>query len=280
MSNIRFVIVDVFTDTPFAGNQLAVFTDARALTDDQMQMLAREFRFSECAFVLAPEAGGHARIRIFTSTSELAFAGHPVLGTAFVLGAPLQAIEVRLETGNGIVPVMLEREGAKIISGRMVQPLPAFETYRDPGPLLSVLGVAHTVLPVETYYNGARHVLVAVETEDEVASLAPDPGALAALGEFGVSCFAATGTRVKTRMFEPTVGVTEDPASGSAAGPIAVHLARHGVIAWGEEITISQGAEIGRPSTLRARAEGGPDRVDLVEVSGCAVIVGKGEFAL
>src|SRR5438045_6007969 len=108
MPTLRFVVVDVFTDTPLAGNQLAVFTDGREVDGRVMQQLARETNFSESVFVLPAEAGGHARMRIFTPTAEIPFAGHPTLGTAFVLAAPLQLIEIRLETGSGIVPVQLE----------------------------------------------------------------------------------------------------------------------------------------------------------------------------
>src|SRR6185503_560551 len=111
---LRCVVADVFTDTALTGNQLAVFTDGREVDDATMQNLAREMNFSETVFVLPPESGGHARIRIFTPSSELPFAGHPTLGSAFVLGQPLQLIEIRLETGAGIVPVQLEREGARI----------------------------------------------------------------------------------------------------------------------------------------------------------------------
>src|SRR4029079_5014361 len=114
MRTFRYVVADVFTDTPLAGNPLAVFTDGRGLDDDEMQKIAREMNLSETVFVLPPEAGGHARIRIFTPVAELPFAGHPVLGSAFVLGAPLQLVEIRLETQSGVIPVTLEREGARI----------------------------------------------------------------------------------------------------------------------------------------------------------------------
>ena len=110
MRAFRYVIADVFTDVPLAGNQLAVFTDARDLDALTMQALALEIGFSESVFVLPPAEGGHVRIRIFTPRSELPFAGHPTLGSAFVLGAPLQLDVIRLETGRGIVPVALERD--------------------------------------------------------------------------------------------------------------------------------------------------------------------------
>ena len=133
-------------------------------------------------------------------------------------------------------------------------------------------------LPVEAYRNGPRHVYVALASEQEVAALQPDLGALGKLPAMGAVCFAGAGRRWKARNFAPGLGVPEDPATGSAAGPLAVHLARHGRIAFGQEIEISQGAEIGRPSTLYARATGDGDRIDSVEVAGAAVVVAHGEL--
>jgi trans-2,3-dihydro-3-hydroxyanthranilate isomerase len=276
----RYVVADVFTDEPLTGNQLAVFTDARDLTDADMQALAREMNFSESVFVLPPTTpDADVRIRIFTPTRELPFAGHPTLGSAFVLGAPLQKLVIRLETGAGIVPVQLDREGSKIVFGRMEQPIPRWEQVADPAAIFAALGVDGSLLPVERYDLGPGHVYVALGSPDLVQGLSPDIGALAAATSDGVNCFAHVGgTRWKTRMFAPTHGVSEDPATGSAAGPLAVHLARHGRIGFGEEIEISQGAEIRRPSTLFARVEGEDGRIDRVEVGGSAVVVGRGEL--
>ena len=279
MASLRYVVADVFTDTALTGNQLAVFTDARELDDETMLKLAKEMNYSESVFVLPPESGGHARIRIFTPTVELPFAGHPVLGSAFVLGAPLQLGEIRLETGVGVVPITLEREGARISFGRMQQPVPEYELFADAERLQEVLGV-RSQLPVEIYYLGPGHVYVALGSTDEVAALKPDFGAIEELTSAGVNCFAGSGTQWKTRMFAPGSGAAEDPATGSAAGPLALHLARHGRIAFGDEIEISQGDEIGRPSKLYARAEGTPEQIDLVEVGGSAVTVARGEFRL
>jgi trans-2,3-dihydro-3-hydroxyanthranilate isomerase len=277
----RYVVADVFTDRPLAGNQLAVFTDARGLADEEMQSLAREMNFSESVFVLPPEGEGHVRMRIFTPTAELPFAGHPTLGCAFVLAGPLQVQEIRLETGAGVVPVVLEREGDRIVFGRMRQPIPTWKPYDDEAGLLAALGVERSELPVDVYDNGMHHVYVTLGSEEEVAALKPDFSALAeSPAVLGVSCFAGSGARWKTRMFAPSGGVAEDPATGSAAGPLAVHLARHGRIGFGEEIEISQGAEIGRPSTLYARADGSGDQLERVEVGGSAVIVARGEFRL
>jgi trans-2,3-dihydro-3-hydroxyanthranilate isomerase len=280
VQDYRYVIVDVFTDRALAGNQLAVFTDARGLDTETMQALAREINFSESTFVLTPENGGHAKIRIFTPVTELPFAGHPTLGTAFVLGGPLQREELHLETGRGIVPVRLEREEGRLVFGRMEQPIPSVEPYRAERELLSALGVERSELPVELYDNGMRHVYVALRSEEEVGGLRPDLARLELPPNLGINCFAGSGGRWKTRMFAPGGGVAEDPATGSAAGPLALHLARHGQIAFGDEIEISQGTEIGRPSTLFARVEGTPEQVERVEVGGSAVIVARGEFRL
>ncbi|MFL5954554.1 MAG: PhzF family phenazine biosynthesis protein [Gaiellaceae bacterium] len=281
MRRFRYVLCDVFTDVPLAGNQLAVFTDARDLTSEEMQQLARETNLSETVFVLPPSSpDADVRIRIFTPGLELPFAGHPVLGAAFVLGGPLSKIVIRLETGAGVVPVELEREGPRIVFGRMEQPVPVWERVADPGPLFAALGVAGSALPVERYDLGPGHVYVALETPEEVAALQPDIPALARATQDGVNAFARDGSRWKTRMFAPNHGVDEDPATGSAAGPLAVHLARHGQIEFGEQIEISQGAELRRPSTLYAEVHGRGDEISRVVVGGSAVTVARGEFSL
>lgn len=281
MPGYRYVVVDVFTDTPLQGNQLAVFTNAQEIPEERLQPLAKELAFSETVFVYPPEQGGHVRIRIFTPAAELPFAGHPILGTAFVLAAPMQLGVIALETGKGIVPVELERDGSgRIVFGRMTQPVPTVEPFARADELLAALGVERSELPVEVYDNGVRHVYVALADEPAVAALAPDLAALARLAVLGANCFAGSGTRWKTRMFAPADGVAEDPATGSAAGPLACHLARHGLVPWGEQIEIAQGAEIGRPSTLYATAHGGDGLIDRVEVGGSAVVVARGEFRL
>jgi trans-2,3-dihydro-3-hydroxyanthranilate isomerase len=278
----RYVVADVFTDQPLTGNQLAVFTDARDLSEVDMQSLAREMSFSETVFVLPPTTkDADVRIRIFTPSLELPFAGHPTLGAAFVLGGPLSKIVIRLETGSGVVPVALEREGPKIVFGRMEQPIPAWEAVEDPAAILAAIGVERSGLPVERYDLGPGHVYIELGSPGAVEGLSPDIAALAAATQDGVNCFAhVDGNRWKTRMFAPNHGVDEDPATGSAAGPLAIHLSRHGRIRFGEQIEISQGAEIGRPSTLYAVAEGEGDRIDRVEVGGSAVVVARGEFGL
>lgn len=272
-----YYVVDVFTSTPLQGNQLGVFVDGRAFDSEAMQRLARELNVAETVFLLPPEEGGDARMRIFTPAAELPFAGHPVLGTAFVVGRALTLGEVRLETGAGVVPVALERSGERIVFGRMQQRFPAPEPFPHAPALLAALGVEESLLPVELYRNGPPHVYVKLGSEAAVAGLRPD---LAALAELGVaaSCFAGSGRSWKTRMFFPAAGVPEDPATGSAAGPLAVHLARHGEVALGDEVEIRQGEEIGRPSALRARAVAGGGELLAAEVGGAAVVVAEGRY--
>ncbi len=277
----RFVLVDVFTDTPLAGNQLAVFTDARGLDAETMQAIAREMNLSETAFVLPAEQGGTARVRIFTPMVELPFAGHPTLGTAWVLAAPLQLAAVRLELGVGVVPVVLERdESGRVVFGRMEQPVPSVAPYAESEGLLAALGVPSAELAVEVYDNGVRHVFAALATADDVAALAPDLAALGRHEVTGICCVARNGDVWKLRVFCPSAGIAEDPATGSAAGPLACHLCRHGLVPWGEEIVITQGVEIGRPSRLCARADGRHDLIERVEVGGSAVVVARGELRL
>ena len=278
MPTLRYVVVDVFTDRALAGNPLAVFTDAREIDAETMQALALEIGFSEITFLLPPESGGHARVRIFNPRHEMPFAGHPLLGTAWVLAGPLQRAVLELETGRGIVPIEVERDSSGALTlARMGQPVPSVLALAEADELLDVLGVPRSELPVEVYDNGATHIVVTLESEEAVASLNPDPAAIARFEVTGVNCVAGSGDRWKTRMFWQ---FGEAPATGSAAGPIACHLCRHGLVQWGTEIEITQGVEIGRPSTLFARAEGGPAGIEQVEVGGSAVIVARGEFRI
>ena len=275
-----YYVVDVFTDTPLEGNQLGVFADGRPFSGEQMQRIARELNVAETIFLLPPERDGHARLRIFTPGSELPFAGHPVLGASFLVAASLGLDEIRLETGLGTVPLRLRSSGGEIVFGWMEQPAPSWQAYERANDLLAALGVDGSLLPVEVYENGPRHVFVRLEDEEAVGALRPDLGALADHAGVAANCFAGDGDRWKTRMFGPALGVAEDPATGSAAGPLAVHLGRHGVVPFGTEIVIRQGVEIGRPSILHARAEGDGDRIDRVEVGGSAVVVARGGFRL
>ena len=271
----RFVVADVFTSTPLAGNQLAVFTDARRLDDRAMQALALEIGFSETVFVLPAAADGTARIRIFNPRHEMPFAGHPTLGAALVLAAPLQLGVVRLETGVGTVPVVIERdESGRVVFGRMTQPVPRIEPVERPERVLAAVGAARSRLPVELYDNGARHIVLLVE-ERELGALRPDREAIAEFAVTGVNCVAKTSDAWRSRMFWEH---GEDPATGSAAGPIACHLARHGLVPWGDEIEIAQGVEMGRPSSLAGRVEATNGTATLCHVAGQVQPVASGEI--
>jgi trans-2,3-dihydro-3-hydroxyanthranilate isomerase len=279
-----FRIVDVFTERPLTGNQLAVFEDAAGIPELLLQPLAQEIGYSETVFVYPGTEGADARIRIYTPTSEVPFAGHPVLGTAVVLASDLGVDRVILETGRGPVPVRLDRTPGRATRGAMEQPIPSFALYDKADEFLSALGVDRSVLPVTVYDNGLQHVYVMLESPGDVAALKPDFSALSDLAHssgmplVGFNVFSGSDLVWKTRMFAPADDIAEDPATGSAAGPLALHLARHGRIPWEAEIRISQGVEIGRPSELFARVWGDVDQATRIEVSGYAVPVGGGWF--
>jgi trans-2,3-dihydro-3-hydroxyanthranilate isomerase len=199
---------------------------------------------------------------------------------AFVLATERRAEVIRLKTGAGVIPVALTWDRDRVVFGEMDQSIPAPEQFARAGELLSALGVRRSELPVEAYRNGPLHVYVTLDSEEAVSAVAPDMAALAALGPLGAACIAGDGARLKTRNFAPALGVAEDPATGSAAGPLALHLVRHGLVEPGQQIEIRQGAEISRPSRLYARVEGSPQRVERVVVGGSAVIVARGEYRL
>jgi trans-2,3-dihydro-3-hydroxyanthranilate isomerase len=277
-----FKIVNVFTGNPLEGNQLGIFLDGRGLDSDQMLKATREMNYSETVFFLPPEhPEADARVRIFTPGAELPFAGHPTLGSAWVIGEILGKDTVTLQLGVGNVVVELERDGDTITFGRMSQPIPAWGPYDHTADVLDALGVTDfdASLPVEWYKNGPLNVYVGFPSEEAVVALAPDMGKLARL-PINLSCFAKTEDAWITRMFAPALGVAEDPATGSAAGPLAVHLARYGRIEFGQEIEIRQGAQIHRPSVLYARVEGTENAIERVLVGGRAVVVARGEYRL
>ena len=181
----RYTIADVFTDVPLQGNQVAVFTDATGLSDETMQRAARELNLSETVFVFrSADPNAHLQVRIFTPTTELPFAGHPILGTAFVVGRAMGSNVVRLETGLGVVAVKLERtDGGAPVYGEMEQFVPEVVPFEAVDELLAALGVdEYEGLPIEGYPNGPVHVYVEFPSEDAVASLRPDIGAIERLG--------------------------------------------------------------------------------------------------
>jgi trans-2,3-dihydro-3-hydroxyanthranilate isomerase len=271
----EYVVADVFTTEPLSGNPVAVFLDATRFDAVRMQRIAREMNLSECVFVLPPERDGDVRVRIFTPVNELPFAGHPTLGAAIVLAGDRDTL--RMETRMGTVPFTYDRSRAAL-AARMRQPVPTWAPYDHTEHLLDALGVTDSTLPVEVYRNGPRHVYVGLPDVPALSAVRPDQRALAEHRDVAANCFARNGNSWRMRMFSPAYGVAEDAATGSAAGPLAIHLARRGLIPYGSRIEIWQGVEMGRPSRMLATAWGGGQRVDQVEVTGSAVIVARGTF--
>lgn len=277
MQAYRYAVCDVFTDRALEGNPLCVFLDAQGIDTAVMQRLARETNLSETTFVLPPEQGGDAKVRIFTPTQEMPFAGHPTLGTAFLLAEATGKSEIRLELAVGTVPVSFELEQGQPRFGWMRQPTPQAELLESPNTVLAALGLQASTLPVMVYDNGPKHVIVGTRSSDELAALEPDFRALSQATKAGVSAFFQDGEGVSVRYFAPHAGVDEDPATGSAAGPLAVHLLRHGSWQLGRDLVIRQGHAMGRPSRLVARLSETEGLLQ-VEVGGAAVVVARGDF--
>jgi trans-2,3-dihydro-3-hydroxyanthranilate isomerase len=234
---------------------------------------------SETTFVRPARSGGHARVRIFTPRRELPFAGHPTLGTAFVLGGAMESVELRLELEVGTVSVRLEREGPRISFGWMTQPRAREIHAPNEGELLRALGIEHASAPLVAFENGPQHAYVELPSPEAVSALAPNWSALALATPFGVAAFHFDGRVCKVRYFAPAAGIDEDPATGSAAGPLALLLRNRGRLAEGATLQIEQGAEIARPSTLYARVTGSADESS-IEVGGSARIVARGQFVI
>jgi trans-2,3-dihydro-3-hydroxyanthranilate isomerase len=273
MPSLRFTIVDVFTTTALEGNPLAVFTGGDGLDDATMQALARETNLSETTFLQRASAGGTARCRIFTPRSELPFAGHPILGTAWVIARATPIDTIGLETGAGIIPVAIERDGGFLVRASMTQPDPMFGPAEDDSAAIEQgLGSPLTGEPVLAA-NGIRHLLCPVASVDSVT---PDPSALDRLRSTTVVAYAPPADgMIDVRVFAPAQGVAEDPATGSAAGPLGVHLLKMGAIGPGR-LLVRQGAAIHRPSLLEVDVEeGAPPRVG----GGC-VVVARGSYEL
>ncbi|SMD08270.1 PhzF family phenazine biosynthesis protein [Kibdelosporangium aridum] len=276
----NYVVADVFTDTMLEGNPVAVFLDAEDIPPDRMQRIAGELNLSETVFVMPPEDGGDVRLRIFTPVNELPFAGHPTMGTAFVLGELTDKDSILLETRMGIVPFEFDRVGGKVHRARMRQPIPEWRPYEKADHLLEALGLKTSTLPVEIYRNGPRHVFVGLPDVAALSALRPDLLMLADHLDMAANCFAGAGTEWRMRMFSPAYGVAEDAATGSAAGPLAIHLGRHDLVPFGTRIEIQQGVEMGRTSKMYAQVTGTPDQIDMVEVSGQAVVIARGTMLL
>lgn len=280
---LRYNLVDVFTGTPLEGNPLAVFTQGAGLDDARMQAIAREMNLSETVFFLPPEQGGHARVRIFTPRVELPFAGHPVLGSAWILAGPMLVDELRLETGVGMVSVFLDRQGDRLHRATMVQPLPQLRPFKGEDALRTALGLDardDDQLPACYANNGPEHVLVEAASAVKLHALDPDFREVARLTRTGTLVFAQEGGHCHARYFAPAAGIDEDPATGSAVGPLGAYLVLTGRMESGIEFEVSQGATLGRPSTLYVCASLSSKEIERVTVGGRAVVIARGEMLL
>ncbi|WP_433278707.1 PhzF family phenazine biosynthesis protein [Pseudonocardia xinjiangensis] len=285
MIQLRYDVVDVFTDTPFAGNPLAVVHGAVDLDTAQMQAIAAEFGLSETAFPLPPtEPGADYRLRIFTPARELPFAGHPSVGTAWVLARAglIDTGEVVQECGAGLLPVRVDDHGAQVTGGT-----PVVGPALDGAALAAAVGLGPEdvdgEVPAGVAAAGVPYAVLPVRA-DAVARATPDAAALrglvADLVGLVVVAYDRAGWRAHMRMFAPEAGVDEDPATGSAAVALAVFLVDRGVLPGEGQsgFIVDQGAEIGRPSQLGVlvRADGGAAQE--ASVYGGVVAVARGEL--
>lgn len=281
-----FVIVDVFTNRPFGGNPLAVVLDADRLSTEQMQTIAREFNFSETTFVCSPNRGGEYNIRIFTPSSEVPFAGHPNIGTACVLAEHLNVPSGHcfwFEELAGMVPVTVEQQGG-LWRAELVAPEPlSFGTEFDPMLIADVLSLnpdqiaTSTHLP-QTASVGLPFIVVELNSRDALTRARVDTAALDRLLVIESSPFLHLYFRsedevdVRSRMFAPTDGVPEDPATGSANCALAAMLAHYDAAESSElNLVIAQGEEMGRPSRLYTRVTKTQGTVSEVRIAGTVV---------
>lgn len=297
MPAVRYLHYDVFTSRPFEGNQLAVFLDAEGLERRDMQRLTNEMNFAESTFLLPREsAETDVRMRIFTPAREMPMAGHPTIGTTFALASlgtiPRDRPQWVFGLNVGPVPVGLEWGTAGLDLAWMDQGRPEFRSLVSPAAdVLAAVNAdpaafAATGLPLEEASCGNAFFFLPLATRAAVDACAPDGARFRALRSAfpsGVGVFVFTPERgaddadVYCRMFAPEAGVVEDPATGSAHGPLGGYLARQGLVPTGRSIQSAQGVVMGRPSRLQVRVDRGADgAVTRVHVGGAAVRVGEG----
>jgi trans-2,3-dihydro-3-hydroxyanthranilate isomerase len=299
---MRYLHVDVFTDTPFEGNQLAVYPDPpRDISTERMQRIANEMNFSETTFVFPKAGPGDVKMRIFTPGSELPMAGHPTIGTTFALAHDGVIQKGRtdwtFECGVGPIPVALEWKGDALSFAWMTQPNPQFGAIVEDRPAFAAaigLEARDLVdgLPVQSVSCAVPFLFVPIATRRAVDAVAIDRRALAratsesGLTELPVFFFTSdrTGAQgnetVYSRMLAPGFGISEDPATGGASGPLGSYLLRYGVVRPGdaESMLSLQGVFMQRPSRISISIEGTAERITRVRVGGKSVIVGHGEL--
>jgi trans-2,3-dihydro-3-hydroxyanthranilate isomerase len=302
---LTFYQADVFTNLPFGGNPVAVIPDAQGLTDQELQQIAREMNLSETVFVFPPtEEIATAKIRIFTPTQEIPFAGHPVIGAFYVLGKvnrlPLHEPVTRLvhECNIGLFPVELHVRKGQIHRVVMSQPKPEFigsiDAIEDLYDIAKALGLSKSFitgakLPIQVVSTGLPVIIVPVRSLTAVKSIVPDSAVINELcerhGANGIMVFTTITVEelstVHTRMFASPIGVTEDPATGSASGALGAYLVRHGVVEVRPitEIIAEQGYEMDRPSLIHIEVESDDDAIQTVKVGGQVVMIIEGRLS-
>ena len=299
MRKLRYHLVDVFTDRQFGGNPLAVFTNGRGLAAETMQRIAKELNLSETTFVLPPQdAANDYRVRIFTPGEELPMAGHPTVGTTFILarehmierGADVTTI--KLEEAVGTIPVNIEWRDGEAGFIQMRQPLPTFGArVEDVGAVAEMLSVeprdiAETNLPIEVVSCGVPFLFVPLRSlaAAHAVKFRVDVWERALREIVPPEVFVFTreveheGSSVHSRMFAPGMGISEDPATGGASGPLGCYLVKHGVIACEREVefTSEQGIEMGRPSFIKIKIARDGDEITDVRVGGECRFMGEG----
>lgn len=291
----RYYICDVFTETRFGGNQLAVLTQAQGLTSERMQHIAREFNFSETAFVLPPESDHTRKVRIFTPATEVPFAGHPNIGTAFVLatsgelGELESSTAVTFEEKAGLVPIAIERAGDGVIRCELTAPegLSLGETVTAETLAAAVSLDAGDVVtdthPPRVASVGLPFLVAELKDRDALGRARANPAAMEALTENGITPDVHLYTHsddhfdIRARMFAPLDGVPEDPATGSANCALIGLLAHYDDTGDGEfSWQIAQGVEMGRPSVLEARSEKRNGEVVATRIGGACVMFSEG----
>ena len=298
MRKLHYHRVDVFTDRAFGGNPLAVFPNGRGITPETMQSIAKEFNLSETTFVLPPDDPRHDyRVRIFTPAQELPMAGHPTVGTSYVLAREHMIARdggetsITLEEGVGPIPVRIEFKDGEPVYAEMSQPLPQFgPRLEDRAAVAEMLSLdaadIDERLPVEVVSCGVPFLYVPLKNLDAARRARPRADVMesALAGVVPPEVFVFTreveerGSTVHSRMFAPPLGIVEDPATGAASGPLGCYLVRYGLVKCdgAAEIVSEQGIEMGRPSFVKIRIEKDGDAISGVKVGGQSVYMGEG----